>query len=376
MRFSDIECHRQLAESLRRLVDSGRFPHAILLHGESGIGKMLLARTLAQYVHCTNREGGEPCGRCPNCMQHESLNHPDMHFVYPVFKKESSRPALSVDFIDRWKEFIDQYPYMETEKWPELLGSDNKQPVIYKDESEEILRIASLSTFSSEKKIFLIWQPEKMNVETANKLLKILEEPFPDTVFILVSNTPSQILPTIFSRTSRFAVARPDDDTVCRLLIEKRGMKPLQAAATAHLAEGSLAKAFSVDAGEEEEFGECFRELMRKAYVRDGAAVRDITERIAAMKREKSRRFLIYSARMVRENFIFNYGIGAINRLTPGEEAFSIRFSPFIHTGNTPQIERELSRAETDIARNANAKIVLFDLALKLMALLRIPYPN
>ncbi len=376
MRFSDIECHGRVADSLRRLVDAGRLPHAVLLHGQPGIGKMLLARALAQYVHCQHRDGGEPCGRCPDCLQHQSLNHPDMHFVYPVFKKESSKPALSVDFIDRWKEFLESYPYMETEKWPEMLGSDNKQPVIYKDESEEIMRIASLSAFSSGKKIFLIWQPEKMNVETANKLLKILEEPFADTLFILVSNAPSLILPTIFSRTSRFGVARPDDDTVCRLLVEKRGIDPALAALTARLAEGSLAKAFSTDAGEETEFRECFQELMRKAYVRDGAGVRDLTERIAAMKREKSRRFLGYAARMVRENFIYSYGVAGLNRLTPEEEAFSRRFAPFIHAGNTPRIEREISRAETDIARNANAKIVLFDLALKLMGLLRIPSPQ
>ncbi len=373
MKFSEIRWHKPTTDALRRMADTGRIPHALLLSGQPGIGKMLVARAFAQYVHCTDRQGGEACGKCPDCLQHQSMNHPDMHFVYPVFKKDSGRTAIATDFFENWKAFIAENPYMEPEKWPEALGADNKQPIIYKDESAEILRVASMSAFSSDKKIFVIWQPEKMNQEAANKLLKILEEPFADTIFILVSNAPSLILPTIFSRTARINMHRPSDSEISVFLQEK-GFSEADAEYVAHLSEGNVARALGNGGGreEEQEFGEIFRDMMRKAYVRDAASLKASTETIAAMKREKSRHFLSYSARMIRENFIYNFGISSLNRMTPEEETFSSRFAPFIHTGNVGRMEREFSRAETDIARNANAKIVLFDLAIKLMGFLRI----
>ena len=373
MKFSEIRWYKPTTDALRRMADTGRIPHALLLSGQPGIGKMLVARAFAQYVHCTDRQGGEACGKCPDCLQHQSMNHPDMHFVYPVFKKDSGRTAIATDFFENWKAFIAENPYMEPEKWPEALGADNKQPIIYKDESAEILRVASMSAFSSDKKIFVIWQPEKMNQEAANKLLKILEEPFADTIFILVSNAPSLILPTIFSRTARINMHRPSDSEISVFLQEK-GFSEADAEYVAHLSEGNVARALGNGGGreEEQEFGEIFRDMMRKAYVRDAASLKASTETIAAMKREKSRHFLSYSARMIRENFIYNFGISSLNRMTPEEETFSSRFAPFIHTGNVGRMEREFSRAETDIARNANAKIVLFDLAIKLMGFLRI----
>lgn len=374
MRFSDITGHSQTIDALRRMADTGQIPHALLLAGQPGIGKMLLARAFAQYVHCTARTGGDSCGRCPSCRQHAGLNHPDMHFIYPVFKKDSSRATVSTDFFDKWKIFLEEHPYMETEAWPEALGAENKQPIIYKDDSAEILRVASMSAFSSDTKIFLIWQPEKMNAEAANKLLKILEEPFPDTIFILVSNTPGLILPTIFSRTSRVNVPRPTDEEISELLISG-GMSTEEALQTAWLVEGNVARAIaqSHSSGERAEFGEIFRTLMRKAYIRDAAGLKGLTEEIAAMKREKTRRFLSYACGMVRENFIYNLHISQLNRMTPEETQFSSRFAPFIHIGNVEKMEREISRAETDIARNANAKIVLFDMSVKLMSALRIP---
>lgn len=372
MKFSELWWHAAAVESLRSMVDSQRIPHALLLSGPCGIGKLLLARTFAQYMHCRHRSGGEPCGKCPDCLQHLSMNHPDTHYVYPVFKREGGKAAYSTDYFDNWKEFLKEHPFAEPDCWTEALGADNKQPVIYVDDSNEIVRLANLSAFSSDKKVFIVWQPEKLQIEAANKLLKILEEPFSDTVFILVSNSPEQILPTIYSRTRHIPVSSPDEATVAKLLRTK-GLGEDEAAYVAHLSAGNLALALygGGSAAEDEEFSQIFMEMMRKAYIRDVATLKDLSETIAGMKREKSRRFLSYCGRQTRENFVYNYRVPRINRQTREEAQFSSRFAPFINMRNVEAIERLFSQSESDIARNANGKIVCFDMLLQLMMLLR-----
>lgn len=373
MKFSDIPWHKCIADSLRHLADSGQIPHAILLGGPSGTGKMLMARTFAQYVHCRSPRDGEPCGVCPDCRQHQSFNHPDTHFIYPVFKKDSNHQAVAADYIAQWKDFLREHPYMEPELWPSALGSEGKQVMIYTFESEAILRKASVTAFSSEKKIFLIWQPEKMNAEAANKLLKILEEPFADTIFILVSDAPEELLPTIRSRVSYIFMPPPSTDTIADWLVSSHGVDTEQAEYAARMAEGNVTKAldFEGQRGEKDEFGELFRDMMRRAWQRDVAALKEISEKIAEMKREKSIRFLAYCSRMLRENFVYNFGEPSLVRLSPDEEAFSSRFARFVNIVNIGALEREFSKATADIARNANGKIVALDLLLRLMSLLR-----
>lgn len=373
MKFSDIPWHKSAADSLRHLVDSGRIPHAIMLGGPQGTGKMMMARAFAQYVHCRNRRDGEPCGRCPDCRQHLSFNQPDTHFIYPVYKKDSAHQAVSADYIDRWKQFLAEHPYMEPELWPDALGSDGKQPVIYIYESDAILRKAGMSAYCSDKKIFLIWQPEKMNIEAANKLLKILEEPFSDTIFVMISDQPELLLPTIRSRVSFIFMPPPSTATVADWLVSSHGIGRERADYAARMAEGNVARAlsFEQDEGEQDTFGDLFREMMRKAWQRDVASLKDLAESAAEMKREKAIRYLTYCSRMLRENFVYNFGEPSLVRLTQGEEAFSSRFARFVNIANIGMLEREFSRAASDIGRNANIKIVMFDLLLKLMTLLR-----
>ena len=331
MKFADIAGHADTIEALRQMADSGKIPHAILLSGISGIGKLRLARAFAQYIHCSNRHDGDSCGACPSCLQHQKHNNPDLHFIYPVVKRDGC--SVSTDYIEPWKEMISEWSYMPPEKWNDLIQAGNSQPAIFVNESEDIISRASLSAFQEDYKIFLIWLPEKLRIEAANKLLKIIEEPFEDTLFILVSNDDSKLLPTIFSRTQRFNLRPLSGTDIATHLSASKGIGKELADAASRIAEGSMGKAEALACHPDEilEFSDLFKETMRMAYGLKAQALKALSERCASMGREKLLRFLSYCARMVRENFIYNMKMPQISLMTPDEEQFSFRFSPFIH---------------------------------------------
>lgn len=372
MKFADITGHRQIIESLRHIADSGNIPHALLFSGSSGVGKFRTARAFAQYIHCKNHTNGESCGKCPSCQQHQSHNNPDVHFIYPVVKKDGV--LVSKDLIEQWKEMIDDFSYMPVAKWNELIKAGNSQPAIYVDESEEIVAKASLSAFQEDFKIFIIWLPEKMRTEAANKILKIIEEPYEDTLFILVSNDSSKILPTILSRTQRFNFKPIEQSEIERFLLNK-GINQEEAAEVAAIAQGSLEKADEMACHPDEliEFSELFKEIMRAAYALKAKKMKELSESMAAMGREKLLRFLNYAARMIRNNYIYNFNIPEIVQMTNDEYSFSSKFSPFIHEGNVEKLESEIEKASSHIERNANSKIVIFDFLLLVSRLVRQP---
>ncbi|MDE6410249.1 MAG: DNA polymerase III subunit delta [Muribaculaceae bacterium] len=372
MKFSEIPGHIATKRALIELADSDRLPHAIMLCGPSGIGKMLLARTFVNYVHCTDRHNGEPCGHCQACLQHASFNNPDTHFIYPIVKSEKSKVLLSTDRIEEWRQMLTENPAMQPERWLDILDAGNSRPRIYVNDAEYIVTAEAMSNYASNYKFFVIWLPEKMNIEAANKLLKVIEEPTPGTVFLLVSNEENNVLPTISSRTQRFNMAPLSREEIGRYMMERYGMKDYEAFELSRLAEGRLSKADEL-AGfseEKEEFESLFRDIMRNAYAKKLAILRNLSERTAAFGREKLLRFLDYMARMTRENFIYNMKMPQLSSLTRTEEEFSRRFSPFINHGNVEDIMNEIGRAENDIARNANAKIVMFDLFLLIIGFL------
>lgn len=375
MKFKEITGHEEIKSTLRGLAESSRLPHAFLFSGISGIGKHRMARALAQYIHCKNRKDGDSCGYCPSCLQHQKHNNPDLHYVYPIIKKDKA--TLSKDYIEEWREMLDKYSFMPPERWNELLKAGNSKPVIYVDESEDIINRASLSAFQEDYKIFIIWLPEKMRVEAANKLLKIIEEPYEDTIFILVSNDDSKILPTVQSRTRRFHF-KPLTEIEIGTLLKGRGVEEEMAGEAARIAGGSLQKADEIACHPEElmEFSNLFKEMMRAAYGLKAKSLKEQSEKAATFGREKLLRFLSYCGRMIRENYIYNYNLPSIVMMTSEEEAFSTRFAPFIHDGNVEQIIEEISRASQDIERNGNSKIVMFDMMLLLSRLVRKPKVN
>lgn len=372
MKFADIPAHDDVKDRLRALVDNDRLPHAILLEGSQGIGKFMLARALAQYIHCTGRTDGDSCGVCPSCVQHRSLNHIDTHYSFPVLKTKNSSP-VSDDFLPEWKSFLDESPFMDFGLWLRSLGNDNGKPVMYVDESMSLIRKLNFTSHASRYKIVIMWLPERMNEECANKLLKLIEEPPADTIFILVSDSPAEILPTIYSRLQRIEVRPFSEDTLSRILSEGNDMEQEEAAAAAHLARGSVTAALHIagTSGENREMHQWFVELMRLAYQRKIIDLRNWGEKIAKTGRERAMRFLAYCEEQTGENFLFNLSDPRLVYLSAEEMRFSANFARFITERNVERLRKLFIDARVDIGGNANARIVMFDVAVKVILLLK-----
>lgn len=355
------------------MIDSDRIPHALLIEGPAGVGKFALARAAAQYIHCENRTDGDSCGVCPSCLQHQSFNHIDTHFVFPIIKKKSDRASYCDDFIAEWRDFLSENPYMDFQRWLVSLGSPATQPQIYADEADSLIRKLSFTSHSSRYKIALMWLPERLNIAGANKLLKQIEEPFADTIFILVSNKPSEILPTIYSRTQRIQLKRLPDHVVAQYLNENFSVEMTDATAVAHISEGNMISAVNglSLSKENKQYLDLFMSLMRLAYQRHVKELKEWASDVSSLGRENELRFLEYCQRLIRENFIYNLNISELNYLNRDEAAFSRNFARFINERNVLQIADELDKAAIDIAGNANGKIVMFDLAVHMILLLK-----
>lgn len=373
MRFRDIPGHEDVKERLRAMADERRVPHALLLEGPVGSAKFMLIRALAQYIHCENHTpDGDSCGKCPSCLQHQTFNHIDTIYSFPVIKK-AGKSTISNDCFGEFKNFISDSPYMDIEKWIAMLGNINSQPVIYVEEGAELIRRLNFTARQSLFKIVLLWLPERLKEETANKLLKLIEEPHPDTIFLMSSDNSRAILPTIYSRVQRIAVSRYNDDEIKHFLTASYPVSETDAETLARLSSGNVIEALSlVDISRmRQQFLDYFIELMRKAYQRKIGLLRQWSNDVAALGREQIIKFLDYASRLIRENFILNLHVDQLNYLTEDERKFSVNFARFINERNVLKMFEVLNKAREDIAGNANPKIVLFDLAVKTILLIK-----
>lgn len=303
------------------------------------------------------------------------LEHPDLHFTYPTIKLPSmgsDHVPVSDDFAREWHELMMRGPYFSMDEWMTAIGAENQQAIITAGESDSLLRKLSLKSSQGGYKVSVVWLPERMNIACANKLLKLIEEPPSQTVFLLVCEEPDRLLETIRSRVQRIDVKRLPAESIAKALAERRGIDESQAARLARLAGGSWLKALQeLQVGtENEQFLELFICLMRLAYQRKVKELRKWSDTMATFGREKQKRFLDFFLRMVRENFMYNFSNPDLCYMTQKEEDFARNFARFICEGNVTGMYNLANRASRDIGQNANAKIVFFDFALQTIVLL------
>lgn len=374
MKFKEIPGNEICKQRLIDMVDNDRIPHALLLEGPEGIGKLAMARAMAQYIHCTNKQSGDSCGECAACRQHQALNHIDTFYVFPVVKLDKmNTPPISDDFLAEWKEFLADGMYADINKWATFFNKKNSHPVTYVTESASLLHKLSFTTHTSRYKVIVWWLPERMNEEASNKLLKMIEEPFPDTLFIMVSNNPKAILPTIYSRVQRIEMRRLSDADVAGRLESTHSIDPTDAMSIAHISDGNMINAYAniQTDNDANEFFDFFVTLMRLAYQRKIKDLREWSSDLTALGRERELSFYEYAIRLIRENFIFNFNTPDLNYMNRKETGFSTNFARFITERNVEKLIEVFDKARIDIAGNANGKVVNLDVAIKVILLLK-----
>lgn len=380
MFFKDIIGQETIKKRLIQSVQESRISHAQLFLGPEGSGSLPMAVAFAQYLHCMNKKENDACGNCPSCKKMEKLVHPDVHFSFPIVKTAKSaestvrsKDPVSDNFIEDWRIQFIKNNYLNLNQWLNALGLENKQASIYTHESDEIIKKLSLKSFESEYKVLIMWMPEKMNDQAANKLLKLIEEPPAKTLFILVAENQDQIIKTILSRTQIVVFQKIDDASFFDALKSNYDLKDQQIWDIIKLANGNYSKAKELIESTEENdlFFEKFTLLMRMSFAGKYAELIKLVDDIYALGREKQKSFLVYGSRLIRENFISNYKHDQIVFFTNSEKEFAQKFSPYINHRNIMLIYEEFKKGHYEIQRNVNARLIFMDLCLKLNKLLK-----
>ncbi|MEA1874265.1 MAG: DNA polymerase III subunit [Bacteroidota bacterium] len=372
MQFKDIVGQEPIKARLIQTVNDERINHAQMFYGPPGSGKLPLAIAYAQYINCQNRSKTDSCGTCPSCKKYQKLIHPDLHFVFPVFKDKNNKP-ISDHFIQKWREINLETPYFTFNQWLDKIASENKQASIYRDEAQEIIRKLSLKTYESEFKVMIIWLPEKMNITAANKLLKMIEEPPPKTVFILISENRGTVLPTIMSRTSPVRVPPIAEEDMSKYLVDTFSAEPGDALVISRLSRGNLAEArnhFNMSRTRSENL-EILNNWMIALVKKDVRACLKWTDEMSTKGRERQKSFLTFSLHFFRELLMYRTKKPQLNYLLESEKAFIEKVAKAINLKYIQQINDEIESAYFHIERNGMGKIILLDLSFKLIRLIQ-----
>lgn len=390
MQFKDIIGQSGLKKELPEMVQGNRLAHALLFLGREGSGALSLAFALAQYIVCEKVTGlsskasneaslfgdapepetknKEPetdsCGQCASCLKAQQLVHPDIHFSYPVVTKKSGTPPISTDYITEWRDFLKGYPYGNVYDWLQFIGAENKQGNITANECNDIIRKLNLKSFESEYKILILWMPEYLGNE-GNKLLKLIEEPPPNTLFIFVAENESQILQTILSRCQLVKIPVLETAEIEEALITRHNTEPQTARQVAGVSEGNYREALQLVQHAEEDWQGLLREWLNAIMKTGPIAQTKWVDEISRLGREKQKQFLRYFNHLLEQSVRLRT-LGDSYYLPEKEKDFAGRLNKIAGIEQQQAIIEELDRAAYYIERNANAKILFHALTIKL----------
>ena len=395
MQFSKIINQQEVKQQLVELIQHNRLSHALLFLSKEGSGALSLALALAQYLTCekanpkkqvpnsnaslfedklptpdsrlrtpnAERPTYDSCGTCASCIKANQLIHPDIHFSYPVVTKKAGTPPLSVDYITEWREFIKDQPYGNVYDWLQLIGAENKQGNITANECNNIIHKLSLKSFESEYKVLVMWMPEYLGAE-GNKLLKLIEEPPPNTLFILVAENETLLLPTIVSRCQMIKIPMLETADIEKALIENKSTPAAKARQVAATAEGNYREALQLLQNAEEDWQALLRDWLNSIIKTGPIAQTKWVEEISRLGREKQKQLLRYFNHLLEQS-IRSKVLGSNVYLPDNEKDFADRLNRLADISQQQAIIVELDRAAYYIERNANAKILFHALTIK-----------
>ena len=392
MQFSDIIGQPAAKQQLAELVQHNRLSHALLFLGKEGSGALSMSLAFTQYIVCETVNGkaaptpslfGDPppaagasrfpgndsCGTCPSCSKAQKFVHPDIHFSYPVIPRKPGDKPLSTDYISEWREFIRLSPYGNVFDWLQFINAENKQGNISASECNDIIHKLSLKSFESGYKILVMWMPEYLGKE-GNKLLKLIEEPPPDTLFILVAESESQILPTILSRCQLVKIPGLANADIANALMVRANIEAPKAQQLAGISEGNYREALQLAQHAEEDWQDLLREWLNATLKGGPAAQVKWIDEIAKLGREKQKQFLRYFNHLLEQSIrLRSLGAESLHaqHMPEKERDFALRLNKLADINQQQAIIQELDKASYYIERNAHGKMLFHALTIKLL---------
>lgn len=373
MRFQDIPGQEGIKQKLREALKGDHVAHAQLFAGPEGSPNLAMALAFATYLNCENRTDTDACGSCGACVKNTKLIHPDLHFVFPTaatpkFKRED---AISGRFLTEWRSFVLSAPYGNVTDWSFHFGWENKQVIIPRKESRSIINSLALKSFEGAYKIMLIWLPELMNVNAANGILKILEEPPEKTIFLMVSNDANRLLTTIISRTQMLRIPAFTDNEIKVALAEKQGLSSEKIDQITYLAEGNLRSANYLAEGEANEVQETFKGWMRLCFTWDFKGMTKMADDFQKSGKEQQKSLFNAGTKVLRDTLINQFDTKDLMRVPASEAGFIKNFGKVFNPDKIAKLTPKLEEAHYHIERNANAKILFLDLSLSIAQIAR-----
>lgn len=368
MRFSEIAGQATLKKQLIQTVKENRVSHAQLFLGPTGYGSLALAHAYAQYINCENKQEDDSCGECPSCRKYSKLIHPDLDFSYPFFAKKSDE--TTVNYLEQWRSAFLKNPYLSLDTWRHAVGEEKKQANINIAECHRIIKKLSLKSFEGGYKVLIMWLPEFLDKQ-GNALLKLIEEPPANTLFLLVSENQDQILTTILSRTQLVKVNRLDDADVAQYLMEEKNLEKERAEQIAYLSEGNIQRIQGLIGEETSNHFELLRNWMNVCAREKGLDIIAFVEgTLAKLGRENQKSFLLYAINMMRESLLLKEGLEELVTLPELENTFAEKFSAMYGHEQIEAVINEFEKASYHIERNANPKILFLDVSLQIVLVL------